>query len=40
MADLLDDEELRYSGEINVDSIKSRKIVEQLGYNDMSSLLA
>jgi SNF2 family DNA or RNA helicase len=39
MADLLDDEELRYSGEINLDNIKNKNIVEQLGYNDMRSLL-
>lgn len=40
MADLLDDEELRYSGEINVNNIKNKNIIKQLGIGDMRSLLA
>ena len=40
MADFLDDEELRYSGELNVDYIKNRNLVEHLGFGDMRSLLA
>lgn len=39
MANLLDDDELRYSGELNIDHIRNKNIVEHLNYGDMRSLL-